>query len=127
MEKSKKTTKTTTVVQGTAWETRHDNDARGPLAANSSQMPDRSARGSEGAAGEMEPVHASGYQQGADAAHPNFPDQGTGSMASDSGDDTEAVRRRAYQLWQDEGFPEGGHERHWLQAEREIRGGTPGE
>lgn len=30
------------------------------------------------------------------------------------------IRQRAYQLWQDEGAPEGKHEDHWARAEREI-------
>ena len=35
--------------------------------------------------------------------------------------DDEAIRRRAYELWEEEGYPQGGHERHWAQAERELR------
>ncbi|MCW0001215.1 DUF2934 domain-containing protein [Pararhizobium sp. YC-54] len=33
------------------------------------------------------------------------------------------IRQRAYQLWQDEGSPEGKHEEHWAQAAREIDSG----
>ena len=31
------------------------------------------------------------------------------------------VRARAYALWEREGQPEGGAERHWVQAEEELR------
>ena len=38
------------------------------------------------------------------------------------GDDwTERVRDRAYAIWEREGRPEGGAERHWAQAEEELR------
>jgi hypothetical protein len=30
------------------------------------------------------------------------------------------IRERAYQLWEQEGRPEGRHMDHWLQAEREL-------
>ncbi|HXV24150.1 MAG TPA: DUF2934 domain-containing protein [Alphaproteobacteria bacterium] len=33
------------------------------------------------------------------------------------------IRERAYQIWQKEGRPLGHHERHWYQAEAEIRAG----
>ncbi|MDR9776003.1 DUF2934 domain-containing protein [Rhizobium hidalgonense] len=36
--------------------------------------------------------------------------------------DTERIRRRAQEIWEAEGKPEGEHERHWLQAEREQKG-----
>lgn len=32
----------------------------------------------------------------------------------------ELVRQRAYEIWEIEGRPDGGHERHWQQAEAEI-------
>ena len=32
----------------------------------------------------------------------------------------EAVQRRAYELWQAAGYPEGQALEHWLQAEREL-------
>jgi len=32
----------------------------------------------------------------------------------------EQIRQRAYQIWEHEGRPEGGHERHWHQASEEI-------
>lgn len=40
------------------------------------------------------------------------------------GDNDEAIRRRAYQLWESEGRPEGRHEDHWRQAQFEL--GTNG-
>lgn len=33
---------------------------------------------------------------------------------------SDAVRRRAYELWEDAGRPEGGAEDYWYQAEREV-------
>jgi hypothetical protein len=39
---------------------------------------------------------------------------------------TEEIRRRAYQIWQEKGQPEGRDQDHWNQAVREIRG-TPDE
>lgn len=33
------------------------------------------------------------------------------------------IRQRAYQLWQDDGSPEGKHEYHWAAAAREIDSG----
>ena len=31
------------------------------------------------------------------------------------------IRRRAYQIWESEGWPHGRHFIHWLRAESEIR------
>ena len=33
------------------------------------------------------------------------------------------IRQRAYQLWQDEGSPDGRQEEHWARAAREIDSG----
>ncbi|OWW02371.1 hypothetical protein ATY81_22270 [Rhizobium sp. R72] len=33
---------------------------------------------------------------------------------------TESIRRRAHQIWESEGRPEGRPDDHWIQAEREI-------
>ena len=38
--------------------------------------------------------------------------------------DEEKVRRRAYELWESEGCPDGGAEAYWFRAEREIAGGA---
>lgn len=35
----------------------------------------------------------------------------------------EKIRRRAYELWEMEGKPEGRHHVHWAQAEHEIKQG----
>ena len=35
-------------------------------------------------------------------------------------DPEDQIRRRAFEIWQREGAPEGLDEQHWLQAEREI-------
>jgi hypothetical protein len=32
------------------------------------------------------------------------------------------IRQRAYQIWESLGHPQGSHDDHWLQAEREILG-----
>ncbi|MFC7543950.1 DUF2934 domain-containing protein [Siccirubricoccus deserti] len=37
--------------------------------------------------------------------------------------DQERIRRRAHEIWEREGRPEGRHEEHWAQACREIEGG----
>lgn len=37
-----------------------------------------------------------------------------------SDDRDDQIRQRAYQLWQDEGEPEGRDEAHWAQASREL-------
>jgi hypothetical protein len=34
----------------------------------------------------------------------------------------ERIRLRAYQLWEDEGRPEGAEQKHWLQAVDELAG-----
>jgi hypothetical protein len=49
----------------------------------------------------------------------------------------EEIARRAYELWEQEGRGHGSHERHWLEAERQVQsapgavtgpaGGPPGE
>jgi hypothetical protein len=36
------------------------------------------------------------------------------------------IRERAFSLWETEGNPDGRHEDHWAQAEREIDGGNTG-
>jgi hypothetical protein len=41
------------------------------------------------------------------------------SISSPSAD---AISRRAYELWEQEGRPEGADLRHWIQAEQELRG-----
>jgi hypothetical protein len=35
-------------------------------------------------------------------------------------DREDAIRRRAYEIWEDEGCPEGLHQEHWGRAEREL-------
>lgn len=37
-----------------------------------------------------------------------------------STDREQRIRERAYRIWEQQGRPEGGHDHHWLQAEREI-------
>jgi hypothetical protein len=39
---------------------------------------------------------------------------------SSTGASAEAISRRAYQIWEQEGRPEGCDLRHWLQAEQEL-------
>jgi hypothetical protein len=109
--------KTKRVEQQPEWEERHRDDVGGPLAGNASGLPDRSSELAEGSAGAVDPVHGSGFQAPADSVHPDFPVAG-----DDAGVSEDDVRRRAYAIWEQEGFPEHGHERHWQQAERELRG-----
>jgi hypothetical protein len=52
-------------------------------------------------------------------------DPSTSSLSSTAG--AENVSRRAYELWEKEGRPEGCDLRHWLQAEQECRGNQAGE
>jgi DUF2934 family protein len=47
--------------------------------------------------------------------------EGQGSSGSPANDIEDEVRRRAYQLWEQYGRPEGGEEEFWLKAEREIK------
>src|SRR6185295_17885625 len=42
------------------------------------------------------------------------------SSTSQQGVSAEAVSRRAYEIWESEGRPEGADFRHWLQAEQEL-------
>ena len=42
-------------------------------------------------------------------------------------DREEKIRRRAHELWQQEGQPDGRPDDHWYQAEREIDQGGEGE
>lgn len=37
-------------------------------------------------------------------------------------DREELIRRRAYAIWEQEGRPDGQHQRHWEQAAREMQG-----
>ena len=42
--------------------------------------------------------------------------------------DEERIRRRAHEIWEREGRPEGRHEEHWARARREVEaeeGGPP--
>jgi hypothetical protein len=52
-------------------------------------------------------------------------DPSTSSISSRA--DADAVSRRAYELWEKEGRPEGCDLRHWLQAEQECRGAESSE
>src|SRR4051812_44434814 len=38
--------------------------------------------------------------------------------------DADQVSRRAYEIWENEGRPDGNDLRHWLQAEQELQRGT---
>jgi hypothetical protein len=42
--------------------------------------------------------------------------------SSTSTPSSDAISRRAYELWEQEGRPEGNDMRHWLQAEKELGG-----
>jgi hypothetical protein len=38
--------------------------------------------------------------------------------------DAETVARRAHEIWEQEGRPEGRHQEHWQTAERELSAGA---
>ena len=40
--------------------------------------------------------------------------------------DEDAVRERAYQIWQAAGSPHGGHDAHWAQARDELEAAASG-
>jgi hypothetical protein len=50
--------------------------------------------------------------------HPSSTDSTNSTAAAD------VISRRAYELWEQEGRPEGSDLRHWLQAERELGAGA---
>lgn len=39
-------------------------------------------------------------------------------------DRTDRIRRCAFELWEEDGMPEGKHDQHWQQAERELNDTT---
>ena len=88
------------------------------------EVPVRANEIAEGTPGVAPLVSGSGFQRESGAVHPSFPDQGNASLdeSAERATDEEAIRRRAYQIWEEEGYPEGGHERHWERAVRELRG-----
>ncbi len=45
-------------------------------------------------------------------------------MADDGNDLEQAIRERAYALWQQAGSPDGRHEEFWHQAREELAGGA---
>src|SRR3954471_10553632 len=45
----------------------------------------------------------------------------TDSSDSSASASPETISRRAYELWEKDGRPEGSDLRHWLQAEQELR------
>lgn len=49
---------------------------------------------------------------------PSTPATGT----ADSAITADAISRRAYELWEQEGRPEGRHLEHWLRAEQDLSG-----
>ncbi|ASP86726.1 DUF2934 domain-containing protein (plasmid) [Sinorhizobium meliloti] len=47
----------------------------------------------------------------------------SGTTPSDSSDEKqERIRRRAYEIWERHGRPDGEQDRHWQQAEKELEG-----
>ena len=46
-----------------------------------------------------------------------------GNLKPPPGPTVEAIRARAYQMYLEEGCPEGRAHLHWLEAERELQGG----
>ncbi|MDO8542456.1 MAG: DUF2934 domain-containing protein [Opitutaceae bacterium] len=47
----------------------------------------------------------------------------TTSLSSNTDISADAISRRAYELWEQEGRPDGADLRHWLQAEKELSEG----
>lgn len=45
------------------------------------------------------------------------------SVTSPTPASADAISRRAYELWEQDGKPDGNDLQHWLQAERELSGG----
>lgn len=106
-------------TEGPAWEERHEHDARGPLAANTSGISDRSTRNPIGSSGEPPIVHPDGYRSASEGAIPNL---GTAPAPGvDEGNlDEERVRQRAHLIWEREGRPDGRQEAHWRAAREEL-------
>jgi hypothetical protein len=48
----------------------------------------------------------------------------TSSTETSTPSSPDPISRRAYELWEQEGRPEGSDLRHWLQAEKELGGGN---
>lgn len=40
-------------------------------------------------------------------------------------DQDDDIRRKAYELWEEEGRPEGKHDEHWRKAHERVRGTAP--
>lgn len=66
----------------------------------------------------VNPAGADEGEQGATAA----PSEGGGNVVMHG-----QISRRAHELWEQEGKPEGAAERHWHEARRQIEGTPPGE
>jgi hypothetical protein len=64
-------------------------------------------------------------QSAVDSGH--FPDTGDTSAAHVAGPTQAEIAARAHQLWLEEGQPHGSDERHWLQAEQELRAAASAE
>jgi len=63
---------------------------------------------------------------------PSSTESSTSETAAGDGEDLsvevqEQIRRRAYELYEQDGMQEGRAEEHWLEAEREILGTLPPE
>ena len=74
---------------------------------------------------------AKGEQVKAGAKKPGLAEpQRTQAQAGGAGPDQlpeDRIRRRAYQIWEEEGWPQGREAEHWSRAEREIaQGAGPG-
>lgn len=99
------------------WESRHDSDAGGPIAGNTSSLPDRSTRNASLAVPSAPSLTEPAGDEG---AVPNLSSAPT--AAPDDAEDK--VRTRAYEIWEERGRPDGDHEEHWRQAREEHFRGT---
>lgn len=71
-----------------------------------------------------EPVPSSGETAETEAAPATRnPDDfaAPGWTSADEAAEEEAIRRRAYRIWEEEGRPQGREREHWERAEREVR------
>jgi hypothetical protein len=57
---------------------------------------------------------------GAGAKNPDDPKPQQNAAGDVEADRQDRIRRRAYQIWEEEGWPEGRQVEHWTRAEREA-------
>lgn len=73
-----------------------------------------------GKQGNEDPVEGSRETIERELERPNH--AGTKPPDRSTDGEEERIRRRAYEIWEREGRPDGEHNRHWQQAEKELEG-----